>query len=154
MSQRPDNPPDATGTPRRIGPVGTTARALGGLAFLATALAVGPLDAWDLVGGLLLLPGATTLLLRMRGADAPPLRWTRLPGHVANVVVGVAVAVVALQPALLFYGSAMLLAAARGYAGCELFAFANRINGREDEIGCPVFSPLDAVEANATRRRA
>lgn len=56
-----------------------------------------------------------------------------------------------LQATLLFYGTAMIAAAVYGYAGCELFAFANRINGRDDEIGCAVFSPIDAVEAHVAR---
>jgi hypothetical protein len=43
--------------------------------------------------------------------------------------------------ALLFYGASMLLAAARGYAGCEVLALSNWLLRREDQIGCPVFAP-------------
>ena len=49
--------------------------------------------------------------------------------------------------ALLFYGGSMLLAAARGYAGCEILAISNWILRRDDQLGCVVFSPIDAVEA-------
>lgn len=117
-----------------------------GVGFLIAAFLAGPIGWLDLVIGLSALPAATTILLRLRGPDAPPLRWTGLYGHIVNFAIGAALLMVIPQPALLFYGTAMLLAAGHGYAGCELFAFANRINGRSDEIGCPVFSPIDAVE--------
>lgn len=136
---------------RRIGPGGTTARVAVGVAFLAGAFLFGPIGWLDVVIGLVVLPAATTLLLRLRGPDAPPLRWTGPFGHVANIAIGVGLAVLALQATLLFYGVAMVVAAIYGYAGCELFAFANRINGRTDEIGCAVFSPIDAVEGRASR---
>ncbi len=51
---------------------------------------------------------------------------------------------------LLFYGSYLLLADARGYAGCESLAISNWLLRRNDQVGCVVFSPLDAVEARAT----
>jgi hypothetical protein len=37
--------------------------------------------------------------------------------------------------ALLFYGGSMLVAAARGYAGCEVLAVSNWLLGRDDQIG-------------------
>ena len=58
---------------------------------------------------------------------------------------------VAPHPALIFYGAALLLAAARGYAGCEVLAFSNALRRRGDEIGCAVFSPIDAIERNVAR---
>ena len=54
--------------------------------------------------------------------------------------------------AALFYGSSMLLAAARGYAGCEVLAVSNLVLHRQDEVGCLMFSPLDGVEARITHR--
>ncbi|MGH3442527.1 MAG: hypothetical protein ACRDUY_10915 [Nitriliruptorales bacterium] len=138
---------------RRIGWGGTPARAGLGVAFVAGAFLVGPVAWADVIVGLVILPTATTIVLRLRGSDAPPLRWTGPFGHLANIAIGVVLAVLALQGALIFYGAAMILAAAYGYAGCELFAFANRINGRSDEIGCPVFWPIDAAERRATLQR-
>jgi hypothetical protein len=44
----------------------------------------------------------------------------------------------------------MLLAAARGYAGCEVLAVPNWLLRRDDQVGCVVFAPVDALE----RRRA
>lgn len=48
--------------------------------------------------------------------------------------------------ALVFYGASMLLAAARGYGGCEVLAISNWILRRDDQIGCLVLSPIDAYE--------
>jgi hypothetical protein len=48
--------------------------------------------------------------------------------------------------ALIFYGASMLLAAARGYGGCEVLAISNWILRRDDQIGCLVLSPIDEYE--------
>ena len=72
---------------------------------------------------------------------------------------GVIVALVAIDytapAAALFYGSTLLVAAWRAQPGCEITVLSNWILGRNDEIGCPAFTPIDEVEARlATRRRA
>jgi hypothetical protein len=56
--------------------------------------------------------------------------------------------------AMLFYGAALLVAAWRGQAGCEATVLPNAILGRDDQIGCPTFSPVDAVENHLRRRHA
>jgi multidrug transporter EmrE-like cation transporter len=48
--------------------------------------------------------------------------------------------------ALIFYGSSMVLAGLRGYAGCEILALSNWIFGRSDLIACAPFTPIDYVE--------
>jgi len=48
--------------------------------------------------------------------------------------------------ALIFYGASMLLAAARGYAGCEVLAVTNWLLRRDDQVGCVLFAPVDALE--------
>jgi hypothetical protein len=48
--------------------------------------------------------------------------------------------------ALLFFGSSMLLAAYRGYAGCEVLAISNWLLRRDDQVGCVVFDPVDRLE--------
>jgi hypothetical protein len=40
----------------------------------------------------------------------------------------------------------MLLAALRGYGGCEVTAISNWILGRDDQVGCLVLSPVDHLE--------
>ena len=46
----------------------------------------------------------------------------------------------------IFLGEAMLLAALRGYAGCETLAFSNWLLRRDDQIGCILFTPIDHLE--------
>lgn len=48
--------------------------------------------------------------------------------------------------ALPFYGVSMLLAALRGYAGCEVLAISNWLLRRDDQVGCVVFAPVDHPE--------
>jgi hypothetical protein len=52
--------------------------------------------------------------------------------------------------AVIFLGASMLLAAARGYAGCEVLAISNWLLRRDDQVGCIVFAPVDFAES---RRR-
>lgn len=48
--------------------------------------------------------------------------------------------------ALLFFGSSMLLAAYRGYAGCEMLSISNWLLRRNDHVGCVLFDSLDQFE--------
>ena len=48
----------------------------------------------------------------------------------------------------------MLVAAARGYAGCEVLAVSNWLLMRNDQIGCALFWPIDALEARYAARKA
>jgi hypothetical protein len=50
---------------------------------------------------------------------------------------------------LVFLGSAMLFAAARGAGGCEILALSNWLLRRDDQIGCPLFWPVDTYDASA-----
>jgi hypothetical protein len=56
--------------------------------------------------------------------------------------------------ALLFYGVTLLVAAWRGQPGCEATVLSNLILRRDDQIGCPTFSPIDAAEARRAARSA
>jgi hypothetical protein len=47
-----------------------------------------------------------------------------------------------------FLGASMLLAALRGYSGCESLAISNWLLRRNDQVGCLIFSPLDHLEAS------
>ncbi len=143
---------------RAIGIVGTAGRVLLGLGFLYLAFTDGGKPEWGLQwqGPLLGLVAFPTALL---ACQALRLRFTTTTlnatgpiGFAVNLCIG---AVLYLIPftrdaMLLFYGSSLLLAAARGYAGCESLAITNWLLRRDDQVGCVVFSPLDAVEARAT----
>jgi hypothetical protein len=52
--------------------------------------------------------------------------------------------------ALLFYGASMWLASVRGYAGCEVLAASNWLLGRDDQVGCALFWPVDQLEHHRT----
>jgi multidrug transporter EmrE-like cation transporter len=47
---------------------------------------------------------------------------------------------------LLFVGGSMVLAALRGYAGCEMLTLSNWLLRRYDQIACAVFTPIDSLE--------
>ena len=53
--------------------------------------------------------------------------------------------------ALIFYGASVLLAAARGYAGCEVLAASNWLLRRVDQVGCRLFLPVDRGESQPER---
>lgn len=130
---------------RRIGPVGTAARVCTGLVLVAASAVLG-IAATDLLIGLVVMPASVIVILWTRGLTAPPLRMFGVAGYALNFGLAGLLLLVATVPALLFYGVSMLLAAARGYAGCEILAIQNWVTGRDDRMACPVFSPIDAAE--------
>lgn len=159
---------------RNIGRTGTTARVLIGLALLvfgafghSTATASGRMIGIDfahlefngaaLAVGLIGLPAVTVAFqwLRSRRVEAR-LNETGPMSAVINIVVtlGLVLVTTYLVPAIafvgfgavVFYGASMLLAAFRGYAGCEVLAVSNWILHRDDQIGCLLLSPIDRFE--------
>ncbi len=142
-----------TSAARAIRPIGTLARVVVGAAAIVAAFFVdGGVVLPDSLGlaavvvGLVIAPAVVTVVLASRGRAAAPLRFDGALGHFLNIGVGVAFFVLATNAAFLFYGAAMLLAAVRGYAGCELFAVANLVLGRDDQVVCPIFTPIDQYE--------
>jgi hypothetical protein len=149
---------------RKIGRVGMAARLLVGLVLLGSVLQgelAGPLRpaAW-----LLGLVGLPAVLLGWQWWRAhqgrPRLAATGLVGHALNIAVFLALYLTpwyapglrfTSDAALLFYGASMLLAALRGYAGCEVLAVSNWLLRRDDQVGCVVFSPIDQLERRLRR---
>lgn len=89
---------------------------------------------------------------------AAPIRAVGPIAHVANVAIFFALYLtpdyapplsVTSDAALLFYGASMLIAALRGYAGCEVLAVSNWFLDRDDQVGCLVFAPVDRAERMA-----
>ena len=88
--------------------------------------------------------------------DSTPIRATGRASHVATLS---AFLVLYLTPwyapalsvtsgaALIFFGGSMLVAAVRGYRGCEVLAVSNWLLRRNDQVGCVLFSPVDRVES-------
>jgi hypothetical protein len=144
--------------PRKIGPIGTTARIVAGSLLLGSVLqghlARGfHLSAWAL--GLLGFPAVVLGLQWLRVRRTPSrLEATGPVGHALNPAV--ALALYLLEPtsdaALIFYGASMLLAALRGYAGCEVLAISNWLLRRDDQVGCAAFWPIDQLERHRINR--
>jgi hypothetical protein len=147
---------------RDIGPAGTAIRVAGGLGLLYLAVGAGAPSDWgvdwqDPVIGFLALPALTALLgLAARRYAGHPVRFNGPLGAALNVIVIVALVANPYTGggATLFYGATMLVAAWRGQAGCEATVLPNLILGRDDQIGCPTLSPIDAAEAHLRRRHA
>jgi hypothetical protein len=142
-----------TGHTRRIGPIGTTTRLIAATALVYLALFDGTswgLRWYDAVLGLVVLPAlilALALVARHRGTDA--IRFTGGAGTMLNCAVIVALLAnrYTAGGAELFYGVTLIAAAWHAQPGCEATVISNWILGRDDEIGCPAFSPIDQAEA-------
>ena len=134
---------------RRVGWRGTLARLAVGSTLVVLAVALWDAGWPDLLIGLVALPTAATLLMSLRRRAASPLRL----GAAGHLITGAHVAVtVSIVPeaAALFYGSMALVAGLQGNGGCEITAISNWLRGRDDQVGCPVFAPFDAVDAHAS----
>jgi hypothetical protein len=144
---------------RRIGPIGTTTRLLGAAALLYLAFFDGTswgLEWYDLGVGLGVLPAAMIAFgLGARRYASGPVRFTGSAGTTANCLLLIALAVnpYTAGGAALFYSATLLIAAWRGQPGCEGTVVSNVILGRDDQIGCPLFSPIDEAEARRNARR-
>jgi hypothetical protein len=149
-----------TDAKRRIGPAGTAVRVLAGIGLLYLAGAADGLpwsvDWYDPILGLVVLPALTIMLgLAARRYADRPLRLTGPLGHALNCAVIVALVANPYTggAATLFYAATVLVAAGRGQPGCEVTVIPNWILRRDDQIGCPVFAPIDAAEARHRPRR-
>ncbi|MGH9212727.1 MAG: hypothetical protein ACRD2C_18965 [Acidimicrobiales bacterium] len=136
-------------SPRQIGTLATAARVVGGTAMLAAALLSG-IKLLDILVGIVAANAIVLVTLAARGASAPPLRLTGPFSHVVNIALVIAFLNLLPVPAMLFYGSASLLAAARGYGACEMFAVANWLRHRDDQFGCPFYLPFDLIDQHLT----
>jgi hypothetical protein len=147
---------------RRIGTFGTVARVLVGVALLVLVFADQPHEwAWgvephELVLGLGVFPVVMVAigLLARRYSDGP-LRLTTTAGTTANCIVIVALFAIPYTTgaAALFYGPSLIVGALQGLPDCEATALSNLILRRDDQIGCPVFTPIDAWESRRTGQR-
>lgn len=117
------------------------------------------LDWRDVALGLAVFPGVMLAVGLAAGRFAAgPLRYT---GPVAIALNCVVIALLLLNPytgggAELFYGTSLLVGAWRRQPDCEATVLSNWLLRRDDQIGCPVFTPVDLAEARllGARRRA
>jgi hypothetical protein len=136
--------------PRSVGPVGTAARIAVGIGFVLLALVWRDPTGADVAVGLVVLPAVAVGLLGWRARRSPGrLDATGPVAHCVNAAVFTPLFLIPATAggAFLFYGSSMLVAAARRSGGCEVTAIANVALGRDDQVGCVLFAPIDAVEA-------
>jgi hypothetical protein len=156
-----------TARSRQIGAIGTTARVVLGLLLLAggvVGLHVSVINGRVQSGfeplsvalGLVVFPAVLLAWQLMRARrTATRLEATGPMGTALNMlVVGALLLIPWYAPrlsflgyaALVFYGASMLLAALRGYGGCEVLAVSNWVLQRDDQVGCLVLSPVDHLE--------
>jgi hypothetical protein len=124
---------------------GSGARVVVGATLIVLAVVYWEAGWLDLLIGLVALPALATLLVSLRRRSAPPLRLGAA-GHLVTLAhIAVTVSIVP-DAAALFYGSMALAAGLHGNRGCEITAVANMLRGRDDQIGCPLFEPFDALD--------
>ena len=145
---------------RRIGPIGTATRLLAAAGLLYLAFFDGAswgFEWYDAAVGLGLLPAASIAFgLGARRYASGPVRFTGSAGTTTNclILIGLAVNPYTAGGAALFYGATLLVAAWRGQPGCEGTVLSNVILGRDDQLGCPIFSPIDKAEARLNAGRS
>ncbi len=138
---------------RRIGPIGTTTRVLAAAALVYLAFFDGTrwgLEWYDALVGFVILPAAALIFgLAARRYASGPVRFTGAAGTATNCLVIVALAVdpYTAGGAALFYATTLLVAAVRALPGCEFTVLPNSLLGRDDQVGCPILSPIDHAEA-------
>lgn len=158
---------------RQIGPIGTAARVVIGGLMLVFGANGGKFEYihghWQpslntaaLVIGLLGFPAVliTWQWMRLR-RDQSRLEATGALATAINIIGFALLIAISFVPAIsyvgyaafVFYGASMLLAAIRGYAGCEVLAVSNWLLHRDDQIGCLVLSPLDQLERRLYQSR-
>ncbi len=142
------------GREREIGLIGTIARAAVGSGLLYVQWH-GGLTWRAVLLGFVVFPAVLLFWQRVRlRLTSAPLRATGLIEVLVHHAIVVVLIVIPFtrDATMLFYGASMLLAAARGYTGCEVLAISNWLLGRNDQAGCLLFSPLDTLEARGKNR--
>jgi hypothetical protein len=148
------------GTARRIGWIGASSRAAAGLVLVYLAVLGGDfpwnLDWRDVALGLALFPGVMLAVGITAGRFAAgPLRYT---GPVAIALNCGVIVLLLVNPytgggAALFYGVSLLVGAWRRQPDCEATILSNWLLRRDDQVGCPIFTPIDLAEERLRRRR-
>jgi hypothetical protein len=151
--------PSVIRRPRAIGRLGAGARVLVGVALLAGGIIAGGgwISWWQLALGIVGMPGV------LIAAQATRLAFTKRTlsqtSHLATcfncaAVAGLLTLSQTRDATLVFLGGSMVLAAARGYGGCETLAIGNWLLRRNDHVGCLLFGPFDQFEARPGRQSA
>lgn len=155
----------APGSRRAIGPIGTGVRLVAGLLLVGNVV-------WGQLVSHHVRPAAW--VLGLLGFPALMLAWhiwriRRDPARFSyasplSYVIGAVLFLVLYltwwyapafsvtsDASLIFFGGTILLTALRGYAGCEILTPSNWLLRRDDQIGCAVFEPFDALDRRGAR---
>lgn len=143
---------------RQIGMIGTTARLIVGTWLVGSVvyghIVRGPFRPLPWMIGLIILPAIFLIWQWVRARRNPSkLRAHGPTASAINIIIFFYFAFWTPSPisfmsdaVLIFYGVSMLIAAIRGYAGCESLSISNWILQRDDQLGCLFFSPIDFAE--------
>jgi hypothetical protein len=143
---------------RQIGIIGTTARVIIGTWLVGSVLyghlVSGPFRPPPWIIGLIVLPSIFLTWQWARARRNPSKLKANGPiASTSNIIIffyfllWTPASISFMRDAvLIFYGVSMLIAAIRGYAGCESLAISNWLLKRDDQLGCLFFSPIDFVE--------
>jgi len=154
------------GMNRKIGTVGTLARIILGLILFGSVFyghfIKGPFRPLPWVIGLLIFPAIFIIWQSLRARRNPARLEANSPvATVLNVAIFFAFYFTYIyapsidfmsDAVLIFYGLSMLVAALRGYGGCESLAISNWLLKRDDQLGCLLFLPIDYAERQLTGR--
>ncbi len=153
---------------RQIGVIGTVVRVvlgsvlllfgvLGGQVIVINGQLRSHVELLAVILGVIVFPAVLLGLQRLRIRFAPAqLQATGPVATVLNILIFFALVSTPLYvpplsflgyAAFVFYGASMLVAAVRGYAGCEVLAASNWILARDDQVGCLFLGPIDAAES-------
>jgi len=152
---------------RAIGPLGTISRLLLGPMFIyfgfnspiASIISSNEIyistSHWDdLIVGVVIFPALLAAWQLIRQKFKPErLKALGSAGTCINTIMIIALFYTPLHHAMWFYlGVSLLVAAIRGYAGCEVLAISNWVTGRDDQVGCIVLSPIDAIAKKESKK--
>lgn len=159
-----------SGSGREIRPIGTAARVLGGLLAIALPIALMGFTWWDAAIALVALPliaaiaavFITAILRRVAPRSLSARHAICSPAGCSLIFLVVLANAAIVSPTTangnvtiwVWLGASMLLAAARGYGGCEVLAVSNLLTGRRDQVGCFLYTPIDRWEAARTGHAA
>lgn len=152
-----------TGTGKALSRAGTVARGAVGVGLLVIAVTTQHLSWWDVAAAVLVLPALAVmtaaavnrLVGRTRLARTARIPWSptqiMAAAVILAVVLGVGVALTYVSPIdggalYAFFGMSMVIAAVKGFDGCEILALPSLVFGRTEAIWCPLYSPLDAID--------
>jgi 4-amino-4-deoxy-L-arabinose transferase-like glycosyltransferase len=155
------------GDAREIGPLGTVSRVAVGLAAIVVPIASSGIGWWDwaILNAFVVVAAAVAGLVIAGFARYAPAAFASRHAicsppacSLVALLVGLSYGMSAITPAdgdVVFWvwvGASLLVGAAAGHGGCEVLAFPNAFTGRRDQIGCLLFTPIDAAEARYRTR--